>query len=190
MKALPGPLPGLWCIDIEVHDDTERPYASFREVFNEHDAEFWGLPEFEPVQWNISESTKGTIRGFHAEPWEKFIHVSFGRVFAAIVDIRPNSMTFGMSWTGILDKTKAIFVTRGLANGFQVLSDTAVYCYLVNDHWRSTDRYMSLRWDDPTIDIQWPILDKVYLSDKDKMNPTFTELIESRAFNPQRIDIQ
>ena len=92
-----------------------------------------GLPPFSPRRnGTSSESPAGTLRGFHAEPWEKFVHVVHGEAFAAIVDLRPDSPTAGAVWTGTLDRTRALFLTRGLGNAFQVLSDDAIYAYLVN----------------------------------------------------------
>ena len=169
----PGPLDGLFVIDIEVHDDTERPGASFREVFHASRFRQLGLPAFEPVQWNISESTRGTVRGFHAEPWNKLVHVAAGRVFAAIVDLRADSPTAGQTWTGELDRSRALFVGAGLGNGFQALTETAVYAYLVDQHWRPDAAYPAVAWDDPDLAVAWPITDQsLSLSSKDRANPT------------------
>lgn len=178
ITAAPGPLDGLWLIDLEVREDPERPGASFREVFHAERMAALGLPAFTPVQWSISESREGTLRGFHAEPWDKFVHVAGGEVFAAIADLRPSSPTAGEVWTGRLDRTKALFVGRGLGNGFQVTSPTAVYAYLVNDHWRPDAAYPAVAWDDPDLDVAWPITDeRLALSTKDRTNPSFAEVV-------------
>src|SRR6476619_4171565 len=98
MRATPGPIDGLFIIDLALRADAERPGGSFREVFHAERFTHIGLPPFDPVQWNISESTEGTLRGFHAEPWNKLVHVAGGAVFAAIADIRADSATAGKVW--------------------------------------------------------------------------------------------
>ena len=177
LAVTPGPIDGLWIVDLEIHDDPDRPGASFREVFQAEKLGALGLPSFTPVQWNVSESREGTLRGFHAEPWDKFVHVASGEVFAAIADLRADSPTAGQVWTGRLDRTCALFVARGLGNGFQALSDVAVYAYLVNDHWRPDAGYLAVAWDDPDLDVAWPITDgRLAISAKDRANPTFAEV--------------
>jgi len=173
LQVTPGPLEGLFLIDLDIRDDAERPGSSFREVFNAADLEGLGLPSFRPVQWNISESSEGTLRGFHAEPWNKLVHVAAGRVFAAIADLRRESPSAGEVWTGELDRTRALFLRAGLGNGFQALSDVAVYAYLVDQHWSSQMDYPTVAWDDPDLAVVWPITDaRLSLSAKDRSNPT------------------
>lgn len=173
LRVSPGPFDGLWLIDLEVHDDPDRPGASFREAFHAEKMQTLGLPPFSPVQWNASESRLGTLRGIHAEPWEKLIHVAHGEAFSAIADLRPGSPTTGQVWTGRLTNAHAVFVTRGLGNAFQALSDVVVYAYLVNDHWRPDGVYPAVAWDDPELAIDWPITDeRLSLSAKDRANPS------------------
>ena len=99
----PTEIDGLWahrprsCTRIPT-----APGASFREAYQAEKMRALGLPEFHPVQFNVSDSPLGTLRGFHAEPWEKFIHVVSGTAFSAIADIRPDSPTFKKVWTGEL----------------------------------------------------------------------------------------
>jgi len=176
LRVSPGPLEGLWLIDLEVHEDPDRPKASFREVFHAEKMQSLGLPPFEPVQWSISESRAGTLRAFHAEPWEKFVHVAAGEVFAAIADLRAGSPTAGQVWTGRLDRARALFVSRGLGNGFQAVSDVAIYSYLVSEHWRADVAYPAVRWDDPDLAVVWPITDeRLSLSARDRVNPSLRE---------------
>ena len=122
MRATPGPIDGLFIIDLDIRDDAERPGGSFREVFHAERFAQLGLPPFVPVQWNVSESAEGTLRGFHAEPWSKLVHVAAGAVFAAIADLRADSPTAGTVWSGELDRTRALFVGAGLGNAFQAVS--------------------------------------------------------------------
>jgi dTDP-4-dehydrorhamnose 3,5-epimerase/reductase len=176
MLVTPGPLAGLFVIDLDVRKDADRPGGSFREVFHDGTLHAAGVPPFTPVQWNISESAAGTLRGFHAEPWNKLVHVAAGRVFAAIADIRAESATAGSVWTGELDRSKALFVGAGLGNAFQALSDVAVYAYLVDRHWSPDADYPSVAWNDPDLAVPWPITDeRLALSVKDRANPTLRE---------------
>lgn len=175
-RATPGPIDGLFIIDIDVRADAERPGGSFREVFHAARFEALGVPTFAPVQWNVSESTEGTLRGFHAEPWNKLVHVASGKVFAAIADLRADSPTAGAVWTGELDRTRALFVGAGLGNAFQAVSDVAVYAYLVDAHWSPDASYPAVGWDDPDLAVVWPIMDaRLSLSTKDRANPTLRE---------------
>lgn len=182
MTVTPGPFEGFWIVDLEVHEDAERPGASFREVFHAERQNALGLPPFRPVQWSVSESRTGTIRGFHAEPWEKLVHVVVGEAFAAIADLRPGSATAGAVWTGTLDRTRALFLTRGLGNAFQALTDPTAYAYLVNEHWREGEVYTAVAWDDPELAVPWPITDeRLALSAKDRANPSLAEHLGVRG---------
>jgi dTDP-4-dehydrorhamnose 3,5-epimerase len=176
VRITPAQLAGLYVLDVDVLDDQERPGGSFREIFDARALRQAGVPRFEPVQWNISESREGTLRGFHAEPWNKLVHVAAGRVFAAIADLRADSATAGEVWTGELDRTKALFVSAGLGNGFQALSDVAVYAYLVDQHWDADAAYPAVAWDDPDLGVAWPITDgRLALSARDRSNPTLQQ---------------
>jgi dTDP-4-dehydrorhamnose 3,5-epimerase len=168
---------GLWVIELDVRHDPERAGASFREAFQAEKMTGLGLPEFHPVQFNVSESPLGTLRGFHAEPWEKYIHVVGGTAFSAIADIRPDSPTFKKVWTGELGSHNAIFVTRGLANSFQAVTELVTYTYLTSAHWEPGLQYRAVRWDDPELGVAWPITDeRLKLSDKDTKNPSLADI--------------
>jgi dTDP-4-dehydrorhamnose 3,5-epimerase len=177
LRVTPGPLPGLYLLDLVVHEDPERARASFREVFRAEDLEAAGVPPFRPVQWNVSESARGTIRGIHAEPWDKLLHVVEGEVFSAVADVRPGSATAGQVWTGVLDRTNAVLVSAGLGNSFQVLTDRAVVAFLVTDYWRPGIIYPTVRFDDTDLAIAWPIADhRLAVSERDRHAPTLREL--------------
>jgi dTDP-4-dehydrorhamnose 3,5-epimerase/reductase len=176
MHITPAPLAGLYVIELDVLDDRERPGGSFRTVFDADALRHAGVPPFQPLQWNVSESREGTLRGFHAEPWNKLVHVAAGRVFAAIADLRADSATAGDVWTGELGRTRALFVSAGLGNGFQALSDVAVYAYLVDQRWVAGVTYPAVAWDDPELAVRWPITDeRLALSARDRSNPTLRE---------------
>ena len=174
----PTEIDGCYVVDLVVLDDADRRGASFREAYQAEKMRALGLPEFQPVQMNVAESPAGTLRGIHAEPWEKFIHVVHGEAFAAIVDVRPGSPTAGHVWQGRLDRTRALFVERGLGNSYQAVSELVVYSYLVNEHWQPGVQYPAVRWDDPQLAIDWPITDeRLQLSEKDRRNPSVAELL-------------
>lgn len=166
---------GLYQIDLIVHGDAR---GSFREAFQQEKLEALGLPHLGPVQWNISvNNTKGALRGIHAEPWDKYIHCIHGKAFAAIVDLRQESPTFGTLETFELDETKALFVAQGLGNSYQALTDTTIYGYLVNAHWQPNIPYRAVHYADPEIAIPWPLpVGPNDISEKDSKNPTFASL--------------
>ena len=93
------------------------------------------------------------------QPWEKYVHVVHGRAYNVVVDLRDDSDTYGTWWAGELDRTTAIFLSRGLGNGYQALTEGVMYSYLVSEHWRSDVTYPAVAWDDPDLAIPWPITD-------------------------------
>lgn len=168
-------LDGVLLVSLDLHRDDR---GNFREVFHRAKvAEVPGLSGFHPVQQNVAVSRRGTIRGIHAEPWNKFIHVVHGEAFAAIVDLRPASTTFGALATFELGAATALFVPAGFGNSYQALSDDLAYSYLVDDHWREDAPYQAVAFDDPDLAIAWPILggDEI-VSDKDRANPALASL--------------
>jgi len=168
-------LAGLFRIDLAVHAD---PRGSFRESFQAEKMRALGLPEFHPVQWNISVNAKaGTVRGIHAEPWDKYIHCIHGRAFAAIVDMRKDSATFGKHETFTLDQGQALFVPQGMGNSYQALEDNTIYGYLVNAHWKPGITYPAVHYADPDLAIAWPLpVSSELVSEKDQQNKNWREV--------------
>lgn len=167
-------IPGLLIIDLPVHGDNR---GWFKENWQREKMTALGLPDFGPVQNNISFNKEvGVTRGIHAEPWDKFISLGNGKVFAALVDLRP-SETFGVLETIEITPEKAIYVPSGVGNSFQTLEPDTVYTYLVNAHWSPDAKYDFVNLADEELAITWPIpLDKAELSDKDKNHPRLREL--------------
>lgn len=174
LKVTETELRGLYLIDLIVRDDSR---GSFREAYQAEKLETLGLPRLQPVQWNISDNVRaGIIRGIHAEPWDKFIHVLQGRAFAAVADFRPASPTFGQHKTFELDRTKGLYLSKGFGNAYQVLEANTMYGYLVNAHWTTDMKYPSVRYNDPDLAIAWPLTpESDDVSDKDQKNPTLRE---------------
>lgn len=136
-----------------------------------------GLPDFGPVQQNISYNAElGTTRGVHAEPWDKYVSVANGKAFGAWVDLREGP-GFGTVVTAELRPDVAVFVPRGVANAFQTLVPETSYMYLVNDHWSAEAEYTFVNLADPTLAIAWPIpLTRAIISDKDRKHPMLSDV--------------
>ncbi len=166
-------IPGLLKIDVSLVEDS-RGY--FQEKFQKAKLVEAGLPtSFNPVQQNISfNKDQGIIRGLHAEPWNKYISIVSGKVFAVFVDLRKEN--FGKKVSMELDEKTAVFLPEGVANSYQTLVPNVYYSYLVDKHWSAEDKYISINVTDPELGIDWPIsLSDSIISDKDKSNPMLKE---------------
>jgi len=168
------PIPGFFEIDLVVHGDNR---GWFKENYQKAKMEALGLPTFEVVQNNFSYNEEvGATRGLHAEPWEKFISVANGRVFGAWVDLRAGD-SFGQVYTTEITPDKAVFVPRGVANGYQTLESNVTYTYLVNAHWSPETKYTFVNLFDSTLGINWPIpKEKAVFSDKDANHPLLKDV--------------
>lgn len=153
---------GLCVITPAVHGDN-RGY--FMETYSQRDMEEAGF-NINFVQDNQSMSTKGVLRGLHFQkqyPQTKLVRVIKGSVFDVAVDLRENSSTYG-KWHGeiLSDENKRQFlIPRGFAHGFLVLSDIAEFCYKCDDFYHPNDEG-GMAWNDPGIDIVWPMLEGEY----------------------------
>jgi dTDP-4-dehydrorhamnose reductase/dTDP-4-dehydrorhamnose 3,5-epimerase len=167
------PIPGLLLVKLPVHADSR---GWFKENWQCAKMVAAGLPDFGPVQQNIAFNTfAGTTRGIHAEPWDKLVSVAAGRVFGAWVDLRQGE-SFGATYCTELDSATAVFIPRGIANGYQTLEDGTAYSYLVNAHWSPDAEYANINLVDETINIPWP-LPLVEISDKDRDHPRLAEVV-------------
>jgi len=160
---------GVWIITPKVFHD-ERGY--FFEAYKQADFEqHVGKVDF--VQDNESKSSYGVLRGLHYQKGDysqaKLVRVIKGRVLDVAVDIRKGSPTFGKYvMVELSDENKRqLFIPRGFAHGFLVLSDEAVFTYKV-DNVYAPKYEASIRWNDEDIAIKWPIDQKdVIASEKD-----------------------
>lgn len=169
-------IPGLLIFDVTSIGD-ERGW--FQEKYQRAKLVAAGMSaDFTVVQTNVSyNKDAGVIRGFHAEPWDKYISVVTGRVFCAYVDLRQGD-SFGKKITVELNHDKAVFLPKGVANGFQTLGET-YYIYSVNDHWsqENYDKYTFVNLGDPDIGINWPIpLEQSTMSDRDRNHPLLKDV--------------
>ena len=175
------PIPGLVVVELPVHGDSR---GWFKENWQREKMLALGLPDFGPVQNNISfNDAIGTTRGIHAEPWDKWVSVATGRIFGAWVDMREGP-GFGTVYTTELDPSRAIFIPRGVGNSYQTLEPDTAYTYLVNDHWSPDAEYSFLNLADETVSIPWPIpLSDSEISVKDAAHP---RLADAKPLAPKK----
>jgi dTDP-4-dehydrorhamnose 3,5-epimerase len=136
------------------------------------------------VQDNLSRSSYGVLRGLHfqfgAFAQAKLVRCSHGEVLDVVVDIREGSPTYGQHFTILLsgENKKQLFVPRGFAHGFVVLSETAEFAYKC-DNFYSRSHEGGIAFNDPKLNIDWQLdLAKAVLSEKDKVNPLFGQHIK------------
>ena len=175
---------GVVIVDTKSYGD-ERGY--FMETYKQPDFVAGGI-DVEFVQDNQSSSTKGVLRGLHFQinhPQSKLVRVVSGTVFDVAVDLRAGSPTYG-AWEGVIlsaENRRQLFIPRGFAHGFLVLSDVAEFCYKCDDVYHPNDEG-GLMWNDPAIGIEWPPLEgddvfdpgKLVLSEKDQRHPCLGDL--------------
>ncbi len=169
-------IPGLIVFDVTKVGD-ERGW--FQEKFHKAKLVAAGLPEaFTIVQNSIASNKKGVTRGFHAEPWDKYVSIINGEAFVAYVDLRKGD-SFGKVVTVELTPEKAVFLPRGVGNSYQSLTDDLYYIYSVNQHWTpdAYEKYTFVNLADPEIGVKWPIpLDQAILSEKDRNHPMLKDV--------------
>ncbi len=170
-------LSGLLLIDRPIRYDNR---GFFREAARMSDLKDAGI-DFSPVQVNHSLSEPNVIRALHAEQWNKLVYPITGEIFIAIVDIRPESETFGKFETFSLnDKNrKLLYIPVGFANSICVAGDEPVnYVYLVDQYYTGQDT-RAIAWDDPDLNIPWPVKNPI-ISERDKNNPTLRQLFPDK----------
>ena len=166
---------GVYVIDVKTYGDN-RGY--FMETYKESDFAAAGL-DYKFVQDNQSSSRKGVLRGLHFQktyPQAKLVRVLSGEVFDVAVDLRKDSETYGQ-WVGALlsgENRRQIIIPRGFAQGFVVVSDYAEFAYKCDELYHPEDEG-GIAWDDPDINVEWPDVGEIILSEKDKKNPRLAE---------------
>lgn len=168
---------GLYVVKPTIYSD-KRGY--FFESYNQDAWMKAGIP-FIPVQDNESRSSKGVIRGLHYQlkPHDqaKLIRVVIGKIFDVAIDLRRDKSTYG-KWLGVelnSESKHQVFIPRGFAHGFSVLSDIAVIQYKVDNIYdKLSERGIALN--DPGLNIDWRLGDTVpVISEKDLKNPPFVK---------------
>lgn len=149
----------------------------FREVFHMTDIKKSTGIDFKPVRMNHSFSKPNVIRALHAEDINKLVYPVTGEMFAAMVDIRPESKTFGKIEEFVFKESdsKTLFVPSGVANSICVSGKKDVhYIYLVDVYYNAGADTTAIAWNDPDLNINWPVK-KPIISKRDKNNPTLRE---------------
>lgn len=178
MEYVKTEVDGVWILKPHKFVDG-RGY--FMETYRKDDFDrHVGAVEF--IQDNQSASTKGVLRGLHYQKgcWSqaKLVRCLRGRVVDVAVDLRKSSRTFGKHVMVELSEENALqlFVPRGFAHGFMVLSDEAVFAYKVDNVYMPAEE-ASIAYDDKELGIEWPLSEvgEVNLSDKDRKGVSFAE---------------
>lgn len=160
----------------------ERGY--FMEVYHEEKYKAAGIPDTF-VQDNQSLSQQGVLRGLHYQlgnAQAKLVRVYTGKIFDVAVDIRKGSPTFG-KWVGEIlsgENKKTMYIPKGFAHGFFVLSEQAEFMYKCSDFYTPAEE-RGIRWDDPALGINWPIPTHAapLLSPRDRELPLLSEMPEA-----------
>lgn len=175
MEYLKTEIEGVYVLEPRVFRDARGYFfESWRQAdFDQHIGR-----HVEFIQDKESKSSYGVLRGLHYQKGEysqaKLVRVIRGRVLDVAVDIRKSSPTFGKYVAVELseDNKRQLFIPRGFAHGFLVLSDEAVFTYKV-DNVYAPQHEASIRWNDKDIHIEWPIsADDVFTSEKDLLKAT------------------
>jgi dTDP-4-dehydrorhamnose 3,5-epimerase len=183
MEIIRTPLDGCFVVKPPVFTD---PRGYFFESFNEKKFNELNRLNVHFVQDNQSFSTYGVLRGLHFQRGEyaqaKLVRVIQGEVLDVAVDLRPDSPTFGKYHSIVLSAQNKLqlFVPRGFAHGFVVLSPEAEFFYKCDNYYHKASEG-GILFNDPDLRIDWQLpLSDILVSDKDKTNPTFAEFNRNR----------
>jgi dTDP-4-dehydrorhamnose 3,5-epimerase len=175
MNFIPTKLEGCIVIEPKIFND-ERGY--FLESFNENTFQKGIGKQIHFVQDNQSYSTKGVLRGLHYQIGEhaqaKLVRVLQGEVLDVVVDLRPDSKTYGEYVSVLLsaENQKQLFIPRGFAHGFLVVSDTATFFYKC-DNFYNKESEGGIIYNDPSLNIDWKFPEEaLVISQKDRILPT------------------
>ncbi|WP_253383865.1 dTDP-4-dehydrorhamnose 3,5-epimerase [unidentified bacterial endosymbiont] len=178
MNVIKTAIPEVLILEPRVFGD-ERGF--FMESFNQHAFETAVGYGVQFVQDNHSKSSKGVLRGLHFQlaphAQGKLVRCVTGEVFDVAVDIRKSSATFG-KWVGVNlsgQNKRQLWIPEGFAHGFLVLSETAEFLYKTTNYYAPEfDR--GIKWDDPSIGIEWPGQGNYNLSAKDQIQPLWDDV--------------
>jgi len=174
MQRIDTELPGVCLIEPKVFSDSR---GFFFESYQQQKFADLGITSTF-VQDNRSFSQRGTLRGLHYQiyhPQAKLCTVLSGAVYDVAVDIRQGSPNFGQ-WVGVIlsaENKRQIYIPRGFAHGFLVLSETAEFMYKCDEFYYPQEE-RGILWNDPKLAIDWNI-EEPTLSNKDRQNPLFTD---------------
>ena len=181
MKVSPLAIAGAWILESPLYPD-ER--GIFREWFKLEALKENGIPAFEVRQANTSISKKGVIRGIHYSPeingQTKLVTCTSGSVLDVIVDLRPESITYGDHLEVELSESlgKCVYISSGLGHGFQALEDNSVVTYLLDKEYSPNNEF-GINPVDLNLNIKWPLLD-FHISEKDRTSANFSRINEGQ----------
>jgi dTDP-4-dehydrorhamnose 3,5-epimerase len=176
MQAVQTAIPDVLILEPKVFGD-DRGF--FFESFNQRTFQHLTSVNAQFVQDNHSKSAANVLRGLHYQIEQaqgKLVRVTAGEVFDVAVDIRRQSATFG-KWVGVLlsaENKRQLWVPPGFAHGFVVLKDNTEFLYKTTDYY-APQHERCIRWDDPTIGIDWPIAQQPILSGKDQLGVALSQ---------------
>lgn len=181
MKFTPTNLEGCYVIEPKVIND-ERGY--FMESFNKQTFQEGVQQEVQFVQDNQSFSTQGVLRGLHYQRGEhsqaKLVRVLSGEVLDVAVDIRPESPSYGQYFSVVLseENCKQLFVPRGFAHGFLVLSEAAIFFYKCDNYYNKASEG-GIIYNDESLSIDWHLnKQNLIISEKDQQLPSFLNALQ------------
>jgi dTDP-4-dehydrorhamnose 3,5-epimerase len=176
MNIIQTAIPDVLVIEPKVFGD-DRGF--FFESHNDRNFEIQTGIKTHFVQDNHSRSAKNVLRGLHyqiKQPQGKLVRVTAGAVFDIVVDIRRSSPTFGKHVATHLsaDNKRLLWVPVGFAHGFIVTSDYAEFLYKTTDYW-APEHERCIAWNDPELNIPWPLEAEPVLSAKDRQGQPFSK---------------
>ena len=180
MKVTPLAIAGAWVIESPVYPDDR---GIFREWFKLKTLTEFGLPSFEVRQANTSISKRGVIRGIHYSAeingQTKLVTCTSGSVLDVIVDLRPESETYGDHLEVELSESlgKCVYISSGLGHGFQALEDNSVVTYLLDKEYSPNNEF-GVNPLDRNLNIKWPLSD-FQISEKDRTSVNFSRIEKS-----------
>ncbi len=179
MKIEPTPLQDCFVLNPDVFTDKR---GSFAETFNKKTFKKATGLTVDFIQDNQSISSYGVLRGLHFQKGEmaqaKLVRVAKGKVQDVVVDLRKESPTFGNHFSIILDDVSnaQLYIPRGFAHGFLVLSKEAIFCYKCDNYYDKASEG-GILYKDATLSIDWHLPhEAIIVSEKDKLLPVFKEL--------------
>lgn len=177
MKIIETEIEGLKLIDY-----SDQPTDSFDFFDSNYFSSF--LPEVSFVQDNMSCSKKNVLRGLHVaikKPQGKLLRVVKGSIFDVVIDLRKNSKTYGKKFTITLSENDrvSLYIPEMFAHGFLSLKDDTIVSFKVTEYWIAGNE-VGICWNDPALNIPWPISDdkQLILSEKDSHYKTLKEAIQ------------
>jgi len=183
MEVLNEPIDGLLVLKPTVHED-ERGY--FMESYHKKTAQSLGIAN-DFVQDNESRSSRGVLRGLHYQTGSyaqsKWIRVVLGGVWDVAVDLRKGSPSFGQYFGVELSEQNKLqmYVPRGFAHGFLVLSTPTIFCYKCDNYYKKSAE-AGIRFDDPELAIPWPDIGAHFqVSEKDSILPKLRDAAPSKV---------